>query len=183
MSWWLAHMEAWNGRAIFGPVPDLVIESDASRAGWGARCGNFSTGGEWSLDEQALHINCLELLAGSFAVRCWTRDRVQSCVLLKMDNISAVRYVNHVGGPRSLALADLAKAFWEYCLNHHISVTAEYLPGQANQVADWHSRYLRDSSLWKLDETVFQWLAHLWGPFTVDLFASRLDHQLPRFFS
>lgn len=74
MAWWLTHMEAWNGRAIFGSVTDLVIESDASRAGWGARCGDFSTGGVWSLDERALHINCLELLAGSFAMRCWTRD-------------------------------------------------------------------------------------------------------------
>lgn len=131
-------------------------------AGRGARCGDFSTGVVWSLDERALHINCLELLAGSFAMRCWTRDRAKSCVLLKMDNVLAAHYVNHLGGLRSHALANLAKNFWT-CLSHHISVTAEYLLGQANQVADWHSRHLRDSSLWKLDELVFRWLANLWG--------------------
>lgn len=40
MRWWLDHMEAWKGRAIFGCDPDLVIESDASKLGWGARCGD-----------------------------------------------------------------------------------------------------------------------------------------------
>lgn len=48
IQWWLQHMEAWNGRAIFGSTPDLIIESDASTLGWGARCGEFSTGGLWS---------------------------------------------------------------------------------------------------------------------------------------
>lgn len=72
-------MHAWNGRAIFGSHPDLVIESDASGLGWGARCGEVSTGGKWSSAEQTLHINCLELMAGSFAVKCWTRESAELC--------------------------------------------------------------------------------------------------------
>ena len=55
---------SWNGRAIFGSNPDLVIESDASRSDWGARCGDLSTGGKWLFKEQRLDLNCLELLAG-----------------------------------------------------------------------------------------------------------------------
>lgn len=47
LTWWLANMEAWNGRAIFGSAPDIIIESDASRLGWGARCGDFTMGGVW----------------------------------------------------------------------------------------------------------------------------------------
>lgn len=98
LSWWLDHMEAWNGRAIFGCDPDLVIESDASKSGWGARCWDSSSGGKWSADEGQLHINCLELMAGSFAIKCWTKEKVSCNVLLKMDNVSAVRYNNHLGG-------------------------------------------------------------------------------------
>lgn len=183
LQWRLSNMEAWNGRAIFGSAPDIVIESDASRSGWGAKCGDFTTGGMWSPSEQQLHINCLELLAGSFAIKCWTKDSIRSCVLLKMDNVSAVRYINHLGGTRSRALSDLAANFWQYCLDRQISVTAEYLPGQDNQVADFLSRHFHDLSLWKLHTGVFADLQSLWGPFSVDLFASRLDHQLPRFFS
>lgn len=121
-----------------------MIESDASWSGWGARCGDVYTGGRWSASEQTLHINCLELMAGSFAVKCWTKDRVQSCVLLKMDNVAAVRYINHLGGTRSRALTNLAKDLWKFCLSNRISLSAEHLPGSANQVADWCSRHWKD---------------------------------------
>ncbi|KAJ1131858.1 hypothetical protein NDU88_010190, partial [Pleurodeles waltl] len=69
LQWWLDHMAAWNGRAIFRSRQDAILESDASKWGWGACCGTVSTGGRWSRDERDLHINCLELLAGSFAIR------------------------------------------------------------------------------------------------------------------
>ena len=123
MRWWLAHMESWNRMAIFGSMSDLVIESDASRTGWGARCSALSTDGKWSRSEQRLHINYLLLLAGSFAVRCWTRERAQ-CYVLKVDNASACKYINHLEGTKSRATADIAKGFWDFCLDQ-ISVTAE----------------------------------------------------------
>ncbi|KAM4690570.1 uncharacterized protein WCC33_017974 [Rhinophrynus dorsalis] len=138
--WWLRHLDAWNGRAIFGVVPDIVIESDASLLGWGARMGACSTGGKWSQAEASLHINCLELLAGSFALRSLVKDRVRCCILLRMDNVSAVQYINRLGGTRSKPLADLAKDFWHFCLDRDISVIAEHLPGLSNVVADWNSR-------------------------------------------
>ena len=60
---------------------------------------------------------------------------------------------------------------------------AEYLPDSSNDLTDWHSRHMWNMSLWKLDQRVFiTALACKWGPFTVDLLASRLD-QLDRFFS
>ncbi|KAM4795568.1 uncharacterized protein WCC33_000623 [Rhinophrynus dorsalis] len=181
--WWLKHLDAWNGRAIFGVAPDIVIESDASLVGWGARRGLVSTGGRWSLDERDLHINCLELLAGSFALKSLAGDRVDCCVLLRMDNVSAVRYVNRLGGTRSKPLAELARDFWHFCLDRNIMVQAEYLPGLSNAVADWNSRFLSDRSDWMLHGQVFSSLEGLWGPLHVDLFASRLNRRLPRFFS
>ncbi|KAM4807615.1 LOW QUALITY PROTEIN: uncharacterized protein WCC33_005133 [Rhinophrynus dorsalis] len=181
--WWLKHLDAWNGRAIFGVIPDLVIESDASLLGWGARLGDISTGGRWSSMETSLHINCLELLAGSFALKSLVKDRVHSCVLLKMDNISAVQYINKLGGTKSKPLADLAKDFWHFCLDRDITVVAEHLPGLSNAVADWNSRYLTDHSDWKLHPSIFAALHRVWGPFGIDLFASRLNRQVPKFFS
>ncbi|XP_078506931.1 uncharacterized protein LOC144767311 [Lissotriton helveticus] len=64
MNWWLEHMDAWNGKAIFAATLDAITESDAGRWGWGAGCGTLETGGRWSQEELRLHINCLELLAG-----------------------------------------------------------------------------------------------------------------------
>ena len=73
LHWWLAHLNAWNGRALLHPPPDIVIETDASRRGWGAVCQGVRTEGLWSQMERKLHINCLELLAGSFAVKSFTK--------------------------------------------------------------------------------------------------------------
>lgn len=42
--------------------------------------------------EQQLHINCLELIAGSFAVRSFISHSSDCCVLLRMDNVSTVHY-------------------------------------------------------------------------------------------
>ena len=53
----------------------MIIESDASKEGWGAHSNGVSTGGQWSQSEQFLHINCLELLAGSFAIKCFAKDK------------------------------------------------------------------------------------------------------------
>ena len=33
--WWRDHLQAWNGRALFQKPVELIIETDASRKGWG----------------------------------------------------------------------------------------------------------------------------------------------------
>lgn len=57
----------------------------------------ISTGGLWSNQEKKLHINCLELLAGAFAVKIFARNKIQMKIRLLMDNVSAAHYINKVG--------------------------------------------------------------------------------------
>lgn len=45
LEWELKNLEAWNGKSIFGNVLNLVLESDASNLGWGARMNSLETGG------------------------------------------------------------------------------------------------------------------------------------------
>ncbi len=77
---------------------DFVIESDTSLAGWGEVCNHQQTGGPWSQEEQNLHIYCLELLAATLALKTFTKGQTGLSVLLKMDNTTAVAYVNNQGG-------------------------------------------------------------------------------------
>lgn len=105
------------------------------------------------------------------------------CVLLRMDNVSAVRYINSLGVTRWKPLADLVRNFWHFSLDRHISLQAEYLAGLSNAVADWNLRHLKDYSDWRLDHRVFHLLNQALGPISVDLFASRLNTQVPCFFS
>lgn len=181
--WWRDNLDAWNGKSLISRSPDLIIETDASCRGWGAFCLGVATGGQWSQGESQLHINCLELLAGAFAIKTFARSKTQMKVRLLIDNISAAHYINRMEGTKSPILARLAIDLWEWCLQHKILVEVQYLPGVLNVRADRESRVILDLHDWKLDPLVFAELNRLWGPLEVDLFASRLSTQLPRFYS
>nr|XP_006002748.2 PREDICTED: uncharacterized protein LOC102348257 isoform X3 [Latimeria chalumnae] len=110
------------------------------------------------------------------------KDRVQFCILLKMDNVSAVRYINHLGGTRSMILAHPAREFWEFCLRHQNSVRAEHIAEVSNVTVDSYSRYWKDSSNWTLHRRCFSMIQKELGPCKIDLFATHLNHQLEQFY-
>ena len=87
------------------------------------------------------------------------------------------------GGTHSHQLNSLAVQMWKWCLDHHIFLTAEHLPGRENQIADEESRVVRDRCDWMMHPNLFSQIRQVMGLLEVDLFASRLTHQLPRFFS
>ena len=183
IQWWQQHLSQWNGRSLIRHQEQMVICSDASLAGWGAVCGKTHTGGPWSPSEQELHINCLELKAATLALQSLVKDRMGISVLLQLDSQTAVLYINHLGGTVSPQLTDLAKNLWLWSLCRDLVLTAQHIPGVDNQIADSESRELKDRLDWKLSPAVFRTINAIWGPLEVDLFASRLSHQLSRFFS
>lgn len=73
------------------------------------------------------------------------------------------------GGVKNTQMIKLSKEIWNYLLSRGITVTTEYLPSKMNVIADRESRERADSSEWKLCAE------------EVDLFASRLTHQLPHY--
>ena len=59
-----------------------------------------------------MHINCLELLAAHLAVKCFAKDSSNLTILLKMDSMSALTYINKLGRMISPQLNCLAKELW-----------------------------------------------------------------------
>ena len=104
-------------------------------------------------------------------------------VLLRIDNTTAVAYINNLGGRVSRELLRLAKTLWMWCLERNIHIIAQHLPGVLNHIADAESRIMRDRSDWKLDPRLFQKIDQALGPIEVDLFASRLTTQCQVYFS
>ena len=88
-----------------------------------------------------------------------------------------------MGGTRNHILAQIIKEIWEYLLDKGITITSEYLPGALNKEADMQSRTVKDSSEWKLNPVVFQNLYKFWWTPDIDLFASRVSHQIPNYVS
>ena len=171
----------WESPSFRGNRPNYRNRCLPQRVG--ASCMGQTTGVRWSLQEQYLHINCLELLAGAFALKAFTKDKAQMRVRLLMDNTSAAHYINKMGGTRSLILASLAQNLWERCLERQIVLEAQHIPGIVNIEADRESRIFVDNNDWKLAPQFFDNLNHVWGALVVDLFATRLSKQLPRFVS
>ena len=93
------HRKEWNGRPIARRPPDLVVESDASLLGWGAATDGVATGGLWSPAERLLHINILEMMAGSFAVQTFARDKQSSVFLLAMNLFNGFRLTTGLRWP------------------------------------------------------------------------------------
>ncbi len=83
-------------------------------------------------------------------------------------------------GRHSVQATALAQELWLWCLERGIHLTAQHLPGKENVIADAESRVMRDRSNWMLNVIKIQ---ETLGPLEVDLFASRLTTQLPRFYS
>ena len=181
--WWVHQLTTWNGRAILSQTPDLVVETDASLLGWGAVSEGVRTGGLWSEKERTQHINCLELMAGALAVRTFAKHKRNIHVGLRMDNKTAIFYINRMGGTRSQSMVQPACQLWQWCLQRGITLSAEYLPGAKNEIADKESRTMQSSAEWMLNAQVFKCIMQVMGPCQIDLFATRLNHQLDHYVS
>ncbi len=63
---------------------------------------------------------------------------------------------------------------------HDISIRTRYIRSAANVWADRLSRET-DNSDWQLATRVFRYYDKIWGPHSVDCFASFANKQLPRY--
>ena len=102
---------------------------------------------------------------------------------MKIDNTTAIAYINNQGVTVSKELISLTRDLWMWCLERNIHIQAQYLPGVMNQTVDRESRSMKDRSDWSLDQSTFQRIDRVYGPLEVDLFASRLTNQCRRYFS
>ena len=105
LTWWssLDRKIPWQS-PLCPKLPSKTIESDASNMGWGARQGEQQTGGRWSMEEASHRINYLELLAAFLALQCFAKHGHKATILMRLDSVTAVTYINKLGGTRFVSL-------------------------------------------------------------------------------
>lgn len=59
--------------------------------------GSQATHGWWSMEEKVEHINFLELKAVYYALNCFVTNEFSKDILLRIDNTTAIAYVNRMG--------------------------------------------------------------------------------------
>ena len=159
------------------------IFSDASLTGWGAHCNGKNANGFWTESERNLHINHLELIAALLALKCFASDNRDCELLLRIDNTTAVAYMNKMGGVQYPKLNNLARDLWQWCEEREIWVFASYIPSSENVDADRESRITNIDTEWELAAFAFEKLVRIFGQPDIDLFASRCNTKVPIFCS
>ena len=181
LNWWIRNVGN-SGRAIRESQPEMILFTDASSEGWGAHVGPLATGGRWSEEEKDLHINALELRAIYFGLRCLGEGQDKH-IRVMSDNMTAVAYVKHQGGVRSLECEIQAKLIWTWCEKRHVWLTIAHIPGVENVLVDEKSRKFADNLEWKLGDKLFEKVVENFGEPNIDLFASRLNRKTELFVS
>ena len=182
LTWWVNNVDS-SFKTIVQEDPDLTLTTDASTRGWGAVSGVQKTGGLWSLEEQAFHINYLELKAVFLGLKSLLNNVHNKHIRIQSDNTTTVAYVNNMGGIKSAECNDMAQNIWLWCMEREIWLSACHIPGSTNVEADTESRQFNSSTEWSLNLEVFADLDKMWGPFELDLFASRLNFKVSSYVS
>ncbi|XP_023246775.1 uncharacterized protein LOC106643825 [Copidosoma floridanum] len=171
--WWNKQIMLVNNR-IRSCAFEMEIFSDASQTGWGATCGELKTHGLWSAMEREKHINWLEIKAASLAIRCFAISRFDAQILLRIDNVTALAYINKMGGTKHQDLHEVTKDLWLWCEEKRIWVFAEYVVSKENP-ADEGSRINNLDTEWELSDRAFRDICRAFEKPSIDLFASRIN--------
>ncbi|KAK7096457.1 hypothetical protein V1264_005753 [Littorina saxatilis] len=189
---WFSHATArwldldWisQGVPISLPPPDIDLFTDASMAGWGAHIGGQAASGLWTQSQRLWHINRLELEAVALGLLAFLPLVGGRHVRLHTDNTTVAAYINKQGGARSFSLSDRACEVLVWCHSHRVMISAEFLPGKLNALADALSR---SSQVLHTEWTITHGaLQRLWAQVEkpmIDLFATRFSKRLPIFVS
>ncbi|XP_077257548.1 uncharacterized protein LOC143894793 [Temnothorax americanus] len=159
------------------------IFSDASTTGWGAFCEGNKARGFWTENERKWHINRLELKAALFAIKSFARDLRNCEILLRMDNTTAIAYVNKMGGVQHPNLHRIAKEIWQWCEVRNIWLVASYIKSEDNVEADQESRIKNIDTEWELADYAFRHAVKAFGDPKIDLFATRCNTKCEKFFA
>lgn len=162
---------------------DLEIFTDASTTGWGVACGSDKSGGHWTTTERANHINYLELLAIYFGLKSIANEKRHCDILLRVDNTTAISYVNRMGGVQYPHLNKISSKIWKWCEEKRIFIFASYIPSSQNIIADAESRKLNIDTEWELGSKEFTKIVCSFNVPDIDLFATRVNAKCPVYIS
>ncbi|GFR58118.1 reverse transcriptase [Elysia marginata] len=158
------------------------MTTDASLEGWGSNLmieSGYQAQGFWDLDMMGKSSNHREIMAVHLSLISFLPNIKGKSVQVLTDNVSTAAYINFQGG-LSLELSEVATKIWSLALRHNITIKAKHLAGHLNTVADGLSR-IPGQYEWLMHRSLFQYLNAVWGPHSIDRFASMNTMLCPRY--
>lgn len=173
LKWWICALAK-----SFAPVRQqsykLEVFSDSSTYAWGGTCESEVVRGFWTQTEALNHINYLELKAAFLSLKSFTKDLRNSNILLRIDNTTAVAYINRMGSVQFPHLTAITREIWQYCESKNLWIFASYISSKENAIADFQSRVLdeNNNTEWTLSTVAFDKILSSFFEPSIDLFAS-----------
>lgn len=180
INWWIHNIDVQSRSLLFSP-PQLELKTDACLTGWVACCGEIKTGGHWAQDELD-HINCLELKAILLGLKSLCKDISHTEIAIRSDNTTAIACLQR-GGSTKINLNQIIENIFDWTLSRGINLSAEFIKGIENVEADKESRIKKLDTEWMLKPLIFKLLCDRFYTPEIDLFASRLNAQIPTYVS
>lgn len=182
LRFWAENITVFNGFPFkFRLAPSALVFSDASDTGYGGYVqdhSNMRFHGEWTQAESLKSSTWRELAAVLRIISEGYPLFKNQKLKWFSDNANVPRIIKY--GSVKPDLHDLALAIFDLCRVHNIVLNPEWLSRSENKLADKISRY-QDYDDWSIDEISFSVIDSLWGPHTVDRFASPQNKKVATF--
>ncbi|CAG9131889.1 unnamed protein product [Plutella xylostella] len=180
LTWWVEN--AHKSTAIHHPTPTLFITTDAADSGWGATVNGKKFWGPWLPNQNHWHSNYKELWTVYEVLKCLGPQLKEKSLMLQSDNRTAVAYLTKEGGTKSLKLLEITTLILTLCQRRKCHITARYLPGIYNGIADGLSR-LKSLPEWTLSQEATSMVFEKLDYPEIDLFATSRSAILPAYVS
>ena len=129
--------------------------------------------GLWSREQGVFHINVRELYVVHICLTIFCSKLSDVHIQVELNNVTAVAYVNQMGGSKAIACDLLARKIWSWCIARNIWLSAVHIPGCTNVKADLLSINCYSDHDWQLNRVVFQKLRAVFLALSIDLFCQR----------
>ena len=179
LQWWIQNFKICNGCYLIQSHSQVLIQTDASIKGRVSVCQGISTEGQWSKEEQLLHINILELKAVKLALLTFNKkisegtsfsNRQHPCTILPCEN----------GGSRESIVTEIKQinlaVFREIPNHNNCRIPSKFFECGGRLAVLKQQGPIRMQTLPKSISTSLSEEGKIY------LFASRLPHQLPQYF-
>ena len=120
IQWWINKIDN-SCHHINIPNPDITIYTDASLTGWGITDGISPSSGLWHKAELE-HINVLGLKAIGIGIYTYCKNKDFLHVRVMCDNVTAIIYVNNMGGMKSQTCNNISCRIWDFCNKNQLWV-------------------------------------------------------------
>ena len=185
LEFWKNNVSNLNSRSFLNTFrePSRIVYSDASATGCAAFIAIDDTPVShinWDSLQMNQSSTWRELHCVSFALKSFAH-LLSGCDVKWFTDNQAVPSIVHSGSMKE-HLHILALDIFQTAKDNKIDIEVEWIPRTQNERADYLSKIV-DYDEWTVKDCYFHAVTSVWGPCSVDCFASYKNRKVPRFYS